>query len=389
MKVKKEIFILGDIEMGAGTLTDDFISDKALSSLILQFAEKKHEVDLILNGDTFDLLKCPYIVDNQLTYPRYNTEEVSVGKIRSIYESHPRVFEALRDFVKNSKHKVYFIIGNHDQDLLYKGVKREIRKILKGSKRNVCFRLKYNQHKVYVEHGQQYDFLNRMNPERLFLHFKGRILLNVPWISYGIITRFLTLKEQRPFLERINPLPVLFAEYKSVRREVSWRSLEYLLKSILYYPLRYYNDPTYRFPKSLLGEFYKRLKATHFGVDSIVTKFRKRRWKLFGKNKVLVLGHSHESYIEEKDGWVLIHPDTWRDEYVLNDKTKELTAKPKKYVKVEIYENQDLDWKVVEFPIKRSIFNFHEVIKDELKFVQIAAKEEDYAFSKYFTTSTQ
>ncbi len=61
--MERETIILGDIEMGGGTLTDDFISDKALSHLIRTLSQRAHRVDLVLNGDTFDFLKCPSIVN--------------------------------------------------------------------------------------------------------------------------------------------------------------------------------------------------------------------------------------------------------------------------------------------------------------------------------------
>ena len=51
--MKKEIIILGDIEMGGGTLTDDFISDKTLAKLIYSLCNKNVPVDLVLNGDIF------------------------------------------------------------------------------------------------------------------------------------------------------------------------------------------------------------------------------------------------------------------------------------------------------------------------------------------------
>ena len=70
---KKEIIILGDIEMGGGTLTDDFISDNTLTKLIYSLCNKNAPVDLVLNGDTFDFLKCPYIVNNAASYPRHIT----------------------------------------------------------------------------------------------------------------------------------------------------------------------------------------------------------------------------------------------------------------------------------------------------------------------------
>ena len=76
--MKKQILIFGDIEMGAGNLTDDFISDKTLSRLILEFARRDHPIDLVLNGDIFDFLKAPSQLCPTL-YPRHITKDVSLA----------------------------------------------------------------------------------------------------------------------------------------------------------------------------------------------------------------------------------------------------------------------------------------------------------------------
>lgn len=374
--MKKDIIILGDVEIGAGNLTDDFISDKALANMILKFAKKPYPVDIVFNGDTLDFLKCPHIIEEKITYPRHITESVSIDKLHSMYKAHEKVFTALKAFLKHEGHHIYFIIGNHDQDLLYKGVQREIKKIL-GKKQGIYFRLRYQKHEVYAEHGQQYDPLNRFNPDRLFLRYKGNVLLNIPWIGFGLITRFMALKEEHPFLERINPIPFIFANHKIVRRKISLMGLEYFLKSVLYYPFRYYNDPTYMFPRVIIGELYDRFKTVHYEVDGIVDKFRKRKRKIINKNKVLVLGHVHETYIEERDGWVILHPNTWRDEYIMNEETKMLTAKKKQYVLVEL-RNEQLSWELVHQSIKRKPIPFSDVLDDEIAILTKAAKEEDY-----------
>ena len=73
-----------------------------------------------------------------------------------------------------------------------------------------------------------------------------------------------------------------------------------------------------------------------------------------------VLGHIHENYLEEKEGWAIIHPDTWRDEYTMDVKTRMLTHKTKRYVHV-LVENDKINWKLIECPIKRSSLNFNRV----------------------------
>ena len=99
--MKKEIIILGDIEMGGGTLTDDFISDDALSAMIRSISKNKHQTDLVLNGDTFDFLKCPYILDGNKSFPRHISEEISLSKLDLMYTAHQLVFKALKFFTKN------------------------------------------------------------------------------------------------------------------------------------------------------------------------------------------------------------------------------------------------------------------------------------------------
>ncbi len=373
----KQVFIFGDIEMGGGTLTDDFISDKTLSALFNSFARIRGEVDLVLNGDTFDFLKCPYVDDSgKRSYPRHITSAISVAKLRLTYQAHTSMFLAWKKFLEDSKHKIYFIYGNHDHDLFFPEVQQEIVKLL-GGKGRVFFQMSYTQHGLHAEHGHQFDFLNKINHKREFINYKGEKILNIPWISFGLISNFMMLKEEHPFLERIKPLPVLFSHHKAVAKQVSWKTAEYFGKSVLYYPLRYCFDPTYVFPKWLFREFYRRLKNTHWDVDSIVHVFKRKRRKVLHKNKVYVFGHIHEKYVEEKDGYVIIHPDTWRDEYTFEERTGKLVPKGKRYVRVMV-EGEKLDWKLIDVSIKRKMLSYDVVERNEHLFVNLVAKEEGY-----------
>ena len=372
----KQVIILGDVELGGGTLTDDFISDKALIDLIDKCNDKKKEVDLVFNGDTFDFLKCPYVNENgKISYPRHITTKISLAKLKLIYKEHKEVFEAWKRFVDCKKHKLYFIYGNHDHDLFFKLVQEEIGRILNVKHDNVFFSLKYNEHRIHAEHGHQYDYLNKINPRRAFLKYKGDHILNISWVSLGIISKFMTMKEEHPFLERVKPLPMLFSHHKMAVKKVSLRSLEYFFKSVFYYPIKYYYDPTYRFPKALFREFYRRLKNKHWEVDKIVDKFKRRNRKKLGINKIYVLSHIHERYIEEKEGWVMIHPDTWRDEYILQEHNKELVPKVKSYVHI-VVKGEELEWNLVNHSVSRRILRFDDVKVDEHRFIDIVKREE-------------
>ena len=375
--MQKEIIVMGDIEMGAGNLTDDFISDSALSELILSLAKQEHPIDLILNGDTLDFLKCPYIVDGQENFPRHITEDISLTKLQSIYEAHHRVFAAMKVFVKSSPHHfIYFITGNHDHELFFKGVQVKLRGLLGNSKRVVFSGLKYQSHGVHVEHGHQYDFLHKINFKNLFLNYKGKSILNFPWSSFSLMTAFMDLKKKHPFMERITPRPLLFSLHGMVLRRVSLRSIGYFLKSLLYFPFRYYSDPTYTLPDKLFSEFYYRFKNGHWDVDEIIDVFSKK--KKDSHYKIFVLGHIHQLKIKKGRKKVVIHPGSWRDEYRLDAQTRMLIPTTKYYVKIVVADNSELQYEVLEYPLQRSVFLFDDVRRDELTYIYLAAHEEGF-----------
>lgn len=363
--------------MGAGNLTDDFISDKALSDLINSLSTKKHPIDLILNGDTFDFLKCPSKLKPEPIYIRHITKNISLDKLKLIHKAHKQVFDSLKVFLKSKNKEIYFTIGNHDYDLFFPEVQEEIKKIL-NNKNKVHFPgLEYNYNGVHVEHGQQYDLLNKINPKYLFLNYKEEPILNLASISFGIISSLITIKHEHPFLERIKPLPTLLTLHRNLKKQLSKKSIIYLIKSILYYPLRYYDDPTYHFPRDLFNEAYVRLKNANFEVPEVVDLFKEEKNKDIKKNKVYVFGHVHKKYIEETKHWVIIHPSTWRDEYIIDSNTRIVKAAPKHYVSIKIVSNK-IKWNLIKYPIKRSILHFNDIIENELKFIKLAAKEEGY-----------
>lgn len=382
MNINREIVVLGDIEMGGGTLTDDFISDKALGKLISGLSSKIHDIDLILNGDTFDFLKCPYIINNRVTYPRHITSEISLAKLRLMHQAHPKIFEELKRFLVTEGKRVFFIVGNHDADLAHKEVQNEIKNIL-GSN-NVFFSFYFNQYGVYTEHGHQCDFLNKVSEDYLFLKYNGNSILNIPWVAFGLISKFMTMKEEHPFLERIRPVPMIFSHHKTVAKKFSRKTFEYVLKSAFYYPIRYYSDPTYTVPQDLFREFYRRVKNVHWDVDDIIGTFKKKRGKLIKESKVCVLGHVHKRYIEEVGDCAIIHPDAWRDEYFMYKKNRKLVPKTKRFVQILVLEDGSLQWELLDFPIKRTALHFDDIIRDEKKYLQLAAAEEGFSISDSF-----
>ena len=383
--MEKEIIVISDIEMGAGTLTDDFISDQALSKFILSISNKNHPVDLVLNGDTFDFMKCPLIIDNKETYPRHITKDVSIGKLHLIYKAHKKVFDAFRHFVTSKKNRLFFIIGNHDHDLVFPEVQEAIKKLLKGHKENIFFPgFSYEESGVHVEHGHQYDFIYQAKPDRLTVTHKQKEILNLPFVTFGLITNFMDQKKEYPFFERIRPR--IFLGRKPLAKKTFWKTVNYFTKNITYYPIRYHRDPTYHSTKKSLQEFLRRLKKSKgdisqiWELDSVTHAYIKRKNDSLEKNTISIFGHGHERKITEKNGHIILQPGPWRDEYRVDIETKKVIPKAKSHVSIKITDT-GISHRIVRHPIKRSTWDYDEVIKDEIRHIHLAAEEEDYPFS--------
>ncbi|MAG73429.1 hypothetical protein CL620_03880 [archaeon] len=201
----------------------------------------------------------------------------------------------------------------------------------------------------------------------------------------------MTMKEDHPFLERIFPRPSVFSKHKPLIKKINKETIKHVIKSFFYYPIRYWFDPTHFLPRNIMKEFYQRLKRANWDVDPIVHKFKWKRRRLIKNHKVLVLGHDHTRHVEEKDGTVILHPDTWRDEYAMDTETGMLIPKEKSYVQVDVGDDNLVEWSLVDVPVKRKTLRFEDVTKDEMKYIKHAAKLEKYTpnMNEVFTKKKQ
>ena len=154
----------------------------------------------------------------------------------------------------------------------------------------------------------------------------------------------------------------------------------YLFLSLFYYPIRYIFDPTYSIPRELLRELYRRVKDTNWDVDKITGIFKISRRRLIKRHKIHVLGHVHTHYVEEKPDMVLIHTDTWRDEYYLAEGSKTLLPKVKRYLQIQ-FDDDQLHWDMKEIDLKQNSYDVSDVIKDEIGFIKKAAKKEGFTLN--------
>ena len=171
------------------------------------------EVELVINGDYFDFLNVPYLGE----FEEGITEDIALVKLEAIFKGHSKVMDALRGFASKPGKKITYLVGNHDAELLFAGVRERIvrRWDPEGNFPSESVkivvetdRLKYAGG-LEIRHGNQFEASNQLDFEKPFLdHPNGTKLLNIPWGSIYILKIINRLKWERASLDKIRPIKV-------------------------------------------------------------------------------------------------------------------------------------------------------------------------------------
>lgn len=203
--------VVSDFHLGCGRTAadgslnnlEDFISDDAFIDMMEYYRTGEYadaEVELILNGDIFECLA----VDPHDTEADMITVGKSLAKIERVLDGHQELFRAMRTFADAANRGVLFIVGNHDQDLLWEEVQRRLRDRIHPAVRFVHGHYRFDG--VHIEHGNQHEIQNRVDPQKMFLT-RGlpEPILNLPWGSDLFINILMRLKRIRPYVNRVRP----------------------------------------------------------------------------------------------------------------------------------------------------------------------------------------
>jgi UDP-2,3-diacylglucosamine pyrophosphatase LpxH len=203
--------VVSDFHLGCGRVAEDgsinnledFISDEAFIDMLEFYRTGEYadaEVELILNGDIFECLT----VDPSEPDADMITARKSVARVNGIVDGHRDMFQALRTFADAPNRKVMFVVGNHDQDLLWEEVQSRLKERIHRGLTFVYGSYRFDG--VHVEHGNQHEIHNRVDPQKMFLT-KGlpEPILNLPWGSDLFINCLMRLKRIRPYVNRVRP----------------------------------------------------------------------------------------------------------------------------------------------------------------------------------------
>lgn len=198
-----DIIVVSDLHLGRGKnprtgryyrleaffFDDDF--HHFCTHLIAEARERDARFKLVLNGDTFDLLRIDHDPQSagkrrERRYGPILTPPVAADTLRQILEGHPVFVSALAE-VLAAGHQVVFLPGNHDIEVQWRPVQETIRDAIlaaveaKGAEvadasERLIFEPWFHHEpgRIWIEHGCQYD------PENAFRYYLRSGLADEP-----------------------------------------------------------------------------------------------------------------------------------------------------------------------------------------------------------------
>lgn len=316
-KCKRTIVVFSDIEMGGGGARDDFPHAAFLAELIDQYAAGSYadrEVDVVFNGDTFDFLKLP--IDG--THPSHVTNAIALAKLAAVASAHGPFFDSVKRLLRSQPglRRVHFVIGNHDPELLFPTVRRELMALCGGGEgvRFPGFELRLGT--VHLEHGHQYDPLFSMDPQRPFISADPEPLLNLSWAAIGLLQVVIPLHPQLAFYDRLVPrdeLMRLVPELTELFNALAW---QYWTKDF-WRAFLLKKDPVLSFRWTMLKEVIRRFVLTNPEVEIdrqwLTNTLEKKNARLF------VTGHQHRLAHHWHAGKRIVQLGAMRDEFRILD----------------------------------------------------------------------
>ena len=219
------VVAISDLEIGAGGPYDDVPDASFFASVVRSYSRPPFRdiaVDLVLNGDTFDLLKTS--VDG--AYPVHITAEVAVYKLRRVLDAHPEFIDAVRAFlVVPAPRRVFFTVGNHDQELLVPEVQRYLRDRFDDNPGIYLPGFGIGIGDALFEHGSQGDTLFRVPPGPPMVDYHGKQILRLPWGSVALLQATMPLQPQLYWADRLKPRKLIFQilpELREVLVDAFW-----------------------------------------------------------------------------------------------------------------------------------------------------------------------
>ncbi len=208
-------FVVSDLHMGPGRRPsgswhpyEDFRWSSDLSSFLDAVNSGRGAVDLVLNGDTFELLQaigseCDAVVDAGCS------EGQALARLERVLTAHDVELKALAAFARSGANRVVIVPGDHDAALLFPAVGRRLLAALGGSAARVTLAIQGHwvsaDGRLVAEHGHQigssaHRFDNWPSP---FVTRAGAAHLVRPWGEQVVQGLYNRLEERYPIVDNV------------------------------------------------------------------------------------------------------------------------------------------------------------------------------------------
>src|SRR5688500_10702003 len=166
-----ELYVISDLHMGGPPGRQIFGQEELLSKFIRHIrAAAQGECVLVINGDMVDFLAEPGAV--------YFDAAGAIEKLNNIASNFPKVWSALKDYVRTPQRRLAIVLGNHDIELALPWVREHLLDQLSGGdpgarqRITLCFdgtgfACKIGARQVLCLHGNEVDEWNITDFERL------------------------------------------------------------------------------------------------------------------------------------------------------------------------------------------------------------------------------
>ncbi len=311
--MKKIKLVVSDFHLGNGRYRpdgtvnqlEDFSYDEEFIEFVQHYADSGQEqfdndVELIINGDFFNMIQL-MPEEQELGVL---TEHDALAKVEAILAGHRDIFGALRSFNAGPHRRIVFILGNHDPQLLWKGVQEILRRTIQGEVVFVDDAYRFDG--VHIEHGHQLEPIFKMRKDRYFLT-RGfpEPVLNLPWGVFFVKDYLYRLKRRRPYMDKVTP-------YRLFLRWCLLNDFWFGLMALLSYfwfliKTRFSKLPLKRAgaSKGFAAMTYLARSPTMIeGVAQIIEREGCR---------IVVLGHTHIPIHVSLGGGEYINPGSWND----------------------------------------------------------------------------
>lgn len=326
-KVEKTILVISDVHLGAGeyigevrNILEDFHYDEELVEFLEYFTKGEYygkEVELIINGDFFDLLAVPFV---KFYDDEFWSEDAAKEKLRLILDAHPEVMEALGSFLKDKSNKITFIIGNHDGELLFESLQEMIIDCIPDDlkSRFIFYKNPSGEYrpvdKVLVKHGHEYEVAHQFDyVDSITEDENGRKYFIPPWGSYYVTRVINKFKEERDHVNAVRPI------YKFLINGLiydTFFTIRFMLANAFYF-LMVRTIYIFKQSKSLKEIISFVLKELELFAD-----YESLTYDYLNNNEstdVLIVGHTHEPiYRSYNNGKTFINTGTWTKMYHLD-----------------------------------------------------------------------